>query len=256
MPNYRIHLTRWAVTALARKPMKMNHRLLPPGPRRTSPAGDANVLRIVGRRASYSVGGLRLRRSQRPLGSTIRTGDLDATASRSASPVTSTSTCAAFALASTHRSSGSLTTISDWTFGRGTTSCSLRYSSMLSTMAAGSLSFERSTFRSSRSTTSPRTNSCSARTCRSTSAHSPRVANALTRTFVSRKILTRPLGLCPRLSDTPVPLQTGVLASGVARIEATSAGVEALPERSHSASGPSVLQAGQGVGLGWDPAGW
>jgi hypothetical protein len=42
-PNSRVHLPGGSVTALARKPMKMTHRLLPPGPRRTSPAGDANV---------------------------------------------------------------------------------------------------------------------------------------------------------------------------------------------------------------------
>ena len=42
-PNSRVHLPGGSVTALARKPMKMNHHLVPPGPRRTSPAGDANV---------------------------------------------------------------------------------------------------------------------------------------------------------------------------------------------------------------------
>ncbi len=43
--NSRVHLPGGSVTALARKPMKMNHRAVPPGPRRTSPAGDANVRR-------------------------------------------------------------------------------------------------------------------------------------------------------------------------------------------------------------------
>jgi hypothetical protein len=42
-PNSRVHLPGGSVTALARKPMKMNHNPVPPGPRRTSPAGDANV---------------------------------------------------------------------------------------------------------------------------------------------------------------------------------------------------------------------
>jgi hypothetical protein len=42
--NSRVHLPGGSVTALARMPMKMNHRLMPPGPRRTSPAGDANVM--------------------------------------------------------------------------------------------------------------------------------------------------------------------------------------------------------------------
>ena len=41
--NSRVHLPGGSVTALARKPMKMNHHPLAPGPRRTSPAGDANV---------------------------------------------------------------------------------------------------------------------------------------------------------------------------------------------------------------------
>jgi hypothetical protein len=41
--NSRIHLTRWAVTALAEKHRRQDHRPGLPGPRRTSPAGDANV---------------------------------------------------------------------------------------------------------------------------------------------------------------------------------------------------------------------
>jgi hypothetical protein len=41
--NSRVHLPGGSVTALARKPMRMNHHPVPPGPRRTSPAGDANV---------------------------------------------------------------------------------------------------------------------------------------------------------------------------------------------------------------------
>jgi hypothetical protein len=42
-PNYRVHLPGGSGTALARKPMKMNRHPMPPGPRRASPAGDANV---------------------------------------------------------------------------------------------------------------------------------------------------------------------------------------------------------------------
>jgi hypothetical protein len=42
--NSRVHLSGGSVTALARKPMSMNHHLMLPGPRRTSPAGDANVI--------------------------------------------------------------------------------------------------------------------------------------------------------------------------------------------------------------------
>jgi hypothetical protein len=42
-PNNRIHLTRWAVTAPAGRHRRSVHRPGLPGPRRTSPAGDANV---------------------------------------------------------------------------------------------------------------------------------------------------------------------------------------------------------------------
>jgi hypothetical protein len=42
-PNSRIHLARWAVTALAEKHRKQDLRLGLPGPRQPQPAGDANV---------------------------------------------------------------------------------------------------------------------------------------------------------------------------------------------------------------------
>jgi hypothetical protein len=45
-PNRRIHLTRWAVTALADEHRKQDHRPWLPGPRRPQPAGDANVRAI------------------------------------------------------------------------------------------------------------------------------------------------------------------------------------------------------------------
>ena len=41
--NRRIHLTRWAVTALAEKHRRQDHHPGLPGPRRPQPAGDANV---------------------------------------------------------------------------------------------------------------------------------------------------------------------------------------------------------------------
>jgi hypothetical protein len=44
--NCRIHLTCWAVTALAEKHRSSNHRPRLPGPRRPQPAGDANVMRL------------------------------------------------------------------------------------------------------------------------------------------------------------------------------------------------------------------
>jgi hypothetical protein len=45
--NSRAHLPGGSVTALARKPMKMSHHVLPPGPRQPQPAGDANVSRTL-----------------------------------------------------------------------------------------------------------------------------------------------------------------------------------------------------------------
>jgi hypothetical protein len=41
--NSRIHLPRWAVTALAEKHGRQDHHLGLPGPRQPQPAGDANV---------------------------------------------------------------------------------------------------------------------------------------------------------------------------------------------------------------------
>jgi hypothetical protein len=49
MPNSRIHLTRWAVTALAEKHRRQDHRPGLPGPRQPQPAGDANVRRVLKR---------------------------------------------------------------------------------------------------------------------------------------------------------------------------------------------------------------
>jgi hypothetical protein len=45
-PNWRIHLTRWAVTAPAERHRGQNHRPGLPGPRRPQLAGDANVRRF------------------------------------------------------------------------------------------------------------------------------------------------------------------------------------------------------------------
>ncbi len=42
-PNSRIHLTHWAVTALAETHRRQDHHPGLPGPRRPQPAGDANV---------------------------------------------------------------------------------------------------------------------------------------------------------------------------------------------------------------------
>ena len=46
--NSRIHLTRWAVTALAGSHGRQDHHPGLPGPRRPQPAGDANVRRCWG----------------------------------------------------------------------------------------------------------------------------------------------------------------------------------------------------------------
>ncbi len=53
--NSRIHLTRWAVTALAEKHRGQDHHPGLPGPRRPQPAGDANVRPRVGVRACVVV---------------------------------------------------------------------------------------------------------------------------------------------------------------------------------------------------------
>jgi hypothetical protein len=53
--NSRIHLTRWAVTALAGIHRRSDHHLGLPGPRRPQPAGDANVSESCFHRASTMV---------------------------------------------------------------------------------------------------------------------------------------------------------------------------------------------------------
>ena len=47
-PNSRVHLPGGSVTALAEGHRRLDHRLGLPGPRRTSPAGDANVSFVCG----------------------------------------------------------------------------------------------------------------------------------------------------------------------------------------------------------------
>jgi hypothetical protein len=47
MSNSRIHLTRWAVTALAETHRRQDHLPGLPGPRQPQPAGDANVRPVV-----------------------------------------------------------------------------------------------------------------------------------------------------------------------------------------------------------------
>jgi hypothetical protein len=45
--NHRIHLTRWAVTALAERHGSQDHHRWLPGPRRPQRAGDANVRLVL-----------------------------------------------------------------------------------------------------------------------------------------------------------------------------------------------------------------
>jgi hypothetical protein len=54
-PNCRIHLTRWAVTALAEKHRRQDHHPGLPGPRQPQPAGDANVRHVLVRLAGVCV---------------------------------------------------------------------------------------------------------------------------------------------------------------------------------------------------------
>src|SRR5207245_358635 len=71
--------------------------------------------------------------------------------------------------------------------------------------------------RISRRTTSPVTRVCSASTCRNTSAESPRVAKALTRTLVSRNTLTTRSGPRPHQSGILWPRQKVAPGDGAAR---------------------------------------
>ncbi len=168
-----------------------------------------------------------------------------ATSSRSRSPVTSTSARLSIAEASTHWSSGSRRGIAARTRGRGATSCSRRKSTISLTVRGGRPIRLCSTRPSSRSTTSLVTRVCSPRTTRSTSAHSPRVAKALTKTFVSRKTLKRRRARRPRPLGTRAPRQTAALDAGGVRISAGSAAAAAHHAQVHFGSDRSACKAGR-----------
>jgi len=190
---------------------------------------------------------------QKPRGSTMRNGASLPRIRRSWSPVTRRSAFPSMALAKTQRSSGSLTMTLDGAEGLGTTSYSRRNCSIASIVAAGSLSFTRSTLRSSRRTTSPTRSTCSARTWRRTSAHRPRVAKALTRTFVSRNTLKKCLGRYPRPSGTLWPLRTAELDVVTARIGTGLTADAGLHGQSRCACDQSAQRGGPGAGSGQGP---
>jgi hypothetical protein len=194
--------------------------------------------------------------SQNPRGSTILMPADVATSSRSRSPVTSTSARLSIAEANTHWSSGSRRGIAARLAGRGATSCSRRKSTISLTVRGGRPIRLLSTRPSSRTTTSLVTRVCSPRTTRSTSAHSPRVAKALTKTFVSRKTLKRRRARHPRPSGTRAPRQTAALYAGGVRISAGSTDAEAHHAQAHFGSGQSACKAGRVACPTPRPAGW
>ena len=111
----------------------------------------------------------------------------------------------------------------------GRPSCSRRNSWIFRTAPGGSPIRLLRTRANSCSTTSPVTKVCSESTTRSTSAQIPLVANALTRTLVSRKTLDERLAQHPRLSGIPAPPRTAGLAVGGARVGAGSTAVGGHP---------------------------
>lgn len=186
-------------------------------------------------------------RFQNPRGSSIRTGRRLLTSRRSRSPVTSTSALASNAEASIHLSSASRRDTLAGAFGFGTISYSRRNCSRESTTEVGSFNFWRSTRRSARSTTSPIMRWCSVSTCRNTSADSPRVAKALTKTFVSRKTLTTISEPHPHRSGTHEPRQTAVPAVAVAQTGSGSADAARLPVPNHFGFDLLSCTTGRGV---------
>src|SRR5207247_10385833 len=100
---------------------------------------------------------------------------------------------------------------------------------------------------SSLSTTSLVTRLCSASTTRSTPAHIPRVAKALTKTFVSRKTLKRRRERHPHPSGTRAPQRTPVLDRGAVQPSAGSAAAGGHHARGGYESYRSSCAAGQEV---------
>ena len=92
------------------------------------------------------------------------------------------------------------------------------------TAREGSPNFLLSTPPNSSITISPVKNSCSARVTRRTSAHRPRVPNALASTLVSGKTLTRPCRRHPHLSNSRELRQTASPGGAIARSEAARGG--------------------------------
>src|SRR5437773_88143 len=195
-------------------------------------------------------------RSQNPRGSMILMGAAAAISRRSRSPVTSTSARLSLAEARTHCSPGSRFGSAAGAAGFGATSCSRRNSS-ISLMAPGGRPIRfLSTRPSSLSTTSLVTRLCSASTTRSTSAHTPRVARALTKTFVSRKTLKRRRGRHPHPSGTRAPQRTVVPYVGAVQTSAGLAAAGGRHERVRYGSYRSACRADQEAFPARGPAGW
>src|SRR5205807_9115676 len=95
-----------------------------------------------------------------------------------------------------------------------------------------------------------------ASTTRSTSAQTPRVAKALTETFVSRKTLKRHRARHPRPSGIPAPQRTARLYVGAVRISAGSTVAGGHRARAHFWSVRSVCRAGQGAFPDRGPGEW
>ena len=164
----------------------------------------------------------------------------------SRSPVTNASALPATAEATIHSSSGSRRPRSRCRRGLATTSWSRRRCSMSATTLGGTLIRLSKVRLSSVNTISPVISSCSTRMWRSRSAHIPRLANALTSTFVSRNTLTTLPKRRPRPSGVPELRQTEEPYSGDARSEAkTTDGARRLGQ-GHCECAPSASPGDRG----------
>ena len=178
-----------------------------------------------------------------------------AISNRSWSPVTKTSDRPSSAEARIQASSGSRAGMDAGFWGLGTTSCPWSKSRMSRIVPAGNLKRLASTSRSSSRTTSPVINWCSARTYRTRSAHSPRVANAAARTLVSRNTLTTHPASHPHQSDSHGLRQRVGSVDGCPRIDARTARAGARRGQYHSVVARCAYTGGPGAVRGLCPSG-
>ncbi len=164
----------------------------------------------------------------------------------SRSPVTNASALPAAAEATIHSSSGSRNPRSRCRRGLATTSWSRRRCSISATTLGGTLIRLSKVRLSSVNTISPVIRSCSTRTWRRRSVHIPRLANALTSTFVSRNTLTTLPKRRPRPSGVPELRQTEGPYSGDARSEVETIDVEGRHGQGHCESSPSASPGDRG----------